>query len=286
MGTFGGHALPGCFFLFIGLWHVIQIYRRYYQCKRDNLIYTTSTWFPIDCCCGKLKEFPVEVVVKIFLISVAFSLEIFTGSHHGVFDSPGNEQHATMFFFFGVTGVFEILLYYKASFPPLLNYVGYTLSFSVEFVLFKFHLHGRSDMDVLLHTLLLFVIGACILSVLVEMKYQHHVLASLTSNYVIMVQGSWFLHIGFILYNPIPGAVAWDQESHRQMMSVTSYFAWHTGFNLLIIVIIGTVISYIYRKKYGYEDEDSTAMKRLIHTNSNGQTIVNMNDDSEEEAEF
>ena len=31
MGSFGGHAIPGSFFLLFGLWHAVDIYWRYFR---------------------------------------------------------------------------------------------------------------------------------------------------------------------------------------------------------------------------------------------------------------
>ena len=42
-----------------------------------------------------------------------------------------------------------------------------------------------------------------------------------------MLQGTWFIQIGFLLYNPIPGSIPWNGNEPESVMKVTLIFAWH-----------------------------------------------------------
>ena len=42
-----------------------------------------------------------------------------------------------------------------------------------------------------------------------------------------MLQGTWFIQIGFLLYNPIPGSIPWNGDEPESVMKVTLIFAWH-----------------------------------------------------------
>ncbi|KAL3882263.1 hypothetical protein ACJMK2_028625 [Sinanodonta woodiana] len=285
MGSFGGHVLPGSFFIVIAIWWIFHIFNRYYGSRRRNSQFTSSAIYPCSCLSGWVSEWPFEAAVKIFFVVIGFSLEIYTGFSEGRFVNIGNGQHATMFFYFGLTGIIDILTYYRAPLPPDTDYVMMSMALIVEGLLFKFHLHGRADMDVLLHTLLIYTIGANIVSIFVEMKYRHNVLAPLSRSYFLLLQGTWFYQIAFILYNPIEGAMPWDLGDHEQMMIVTMYFTWHAGLDILIILAIGGAVACVHRRLSPYAEE-TVSMKRLIHTSPNGQTFVSLNDDSESETEF
>ncbi|XP_041351822.1 transmembrane protein 45B-like [Gigantopelta aegis] len=286
MGNFGGHALPGSFFLIFAIWYTVNIFRKYYICRQRNQRFTSCIAYPCFCLCGRLKEFPLEGCCKILLISVGLFLEIYTGMRNGQFVAIGNGQHATMFFFFGLTGIMDILVHYRAPLPPDVDYISNILAFAVEGLLFKFHLHGRTDLDVLLHTFLLYIIAASVFSLLLEMRFRHNVLATLARAYLFFLQGTWFWHVGYILYNPVSSAGRWDEENKEQMMLATLYFSWHVGAVFVFMLLIGAVIACLYRNGTMVSDEDDIAMKRLIHTGANGQTLVSLNDDTDSDVDI
>lgn len=261
-------------------------FNRYYSSRRRNSRFTSTAIFNCPCLCGKLKDWPVEAIVKIFFVTVGFSLEIYTGFSGGRFVNIGNGQHATMFFYFGFTGIVDLLVYFKAPLPPDMDYISMLMALMCEGLLFKFHLHGRTDLDVLLHTLLLYVIAAGIVSLIVEMKYRHNVLSPLSRAYFLVLQGTWFWQVGWILYPPFESSARWDMEDHEQMMIATMMFAWHASVVLLVMLGLGGVVACFHRRFAPYIEEDSMSMKRLIHTSSNGETRVRLNDDSESELEF
>ncbi|KAL8614550.1 hypothetical protein ACOMHN_049850 [Nucella lapillus] len=281
MGSFGGHALPGAFFIAFALWYAIQSFRRYFNSRQRNARFTSTMAFPCDCLCARLKDLPVEAFCKILLVSVGFVGEIVTGFSDKHFVSAGNSQHATMFFFFGITGVVDILVFYRAPLPPDIEYVSVLLAFLAEWLLFKFHLHDRTELDVLLHTFLIYIVIASIAAVAMEMKFRHSLLGPLSRAYFLLTQGTWFWQVGFILYNPFPGATPWKGHDHDEFMMATLYFVWHCAVNFILVLMIGAAIACCYRRRAGGESEEGVSMKRLIHRGANGQTLVALNDDSD-----
>jgi len=105
MGTFGGHALPGSFFIIFALWWTVQMFRRYFS-SRSKSTFRSSVTFPVDfICCGptSLRRWEWEGFFKVFFTFVGFLGEVITGRDPaGRFAYLGNGQHATMFFFFGL----------------------------------------------------------------------------------------------------------------------------------------------------------------------------------------
>lgn len=287
MGNFGGHALPGSFFIVFSLWWTIQMFNRYYASLRKNTKFTSTPTYPCTCLCGRFKDFPIESIGKILLVVVGLSLEIYTGYNFSVhkFTTPGNAQHATMFFFFGMSGAIDFLVYLKAPIPKDLDYVIVLIALSVEALLFHFHLHGRNELNVQLHTLLIYTIVFNLIGVILEMKYRHNVLAALSRAFFFLVQGTWFWQIGFILYNPNPYAEKWKPDDHVELTFVTMYFTWHCGINFLIMLAIGSCVAF-YQKRFHTNREDDISMKRLIHTGTNGQTLISMGDSEDSDIEY
>jgi hypothetical protein len=284
MGTFGGHALPGSFFLIFSVWWTYNIFRRYHISQiKGGLPFKASVTFPCMCLCGKLKTWELEGAIKIFFTTVGFTLEIITAFKDGKFTYYGNGQHATMFFFFGLSGAFDIVVHHRIPMPKHIEYVAMTLAFVVEGLLFKFHLHGRDEMDVLLHTLLLYAVYGTIACCFLEMKFRHSAIVILARTYFVALQGSWFWQIGFVLYNPFNGFGDWDHEDHDQMMLITMMFAWHMGGVLLLMMAAGGVMGCLM---YRPVDQSNDPMNlQLIKRDANGHTVINLHD-SDSEIEF
>jgi len=142
-----------------------------------------------------------------------------------------------------MSGMVDILVHHRAPLPEGIEYLIGCLSFAVEAVLFTFHLHGRTGLDVLIHTLLLYVVYANVLIVIIELRYRHSIAVALARAYIVFLQGTWFWQAGFLLYNPIPGAVPWKDDDHKQMMVVTMMFAWHMAAVFVIMVCIGAAVA-------------------------------------------
>ena len=106
MGTFGGHALPGSFFVVFAVWWTIQMFRRYFSSRvKSGVQFKSTVTFPVDfICCGPaaLRRWEWEGFFKVFFTLVGFLGEVITGTEDGQFRHLGNGQHATMFFFFGL----------------------------------------------------------------------------------------------------------------------------------------------------------------------------------------
>lgn len=263
------------------------MFNRYYTCLQRNTRFKSTLTYPLTSHCRKIRDVPIEPFLKLFLASVGIFLEIYTGYNFTVhkFTTPGNAQHATMFFFFGFSGILDLLVYFKAPIPKDLDYVVILLALGVEGLLFHFHLHGRSVLDVQLHTLLIYAIVFNLIGVVLEMKYRHNILAALSRTYFFLVQGTWFWQIGFILYNPNPLAEKWKPDDHVEFMMVTMYFTWHCGIAFLIMLCIGCLVA-CYHKKFPSNKEEDYCMKRLIKTGSNGETLISMGESDDSDIEY
>jgi hypothetical protein len=286
MGNFGGHALPGSFFILFSLWWTICIFQRYYRARyRGGQVYISTMTFPCNCLCGRLRNYEVEGFVKILFTSIGFTLEIITGFVDGKFVWLGNGQHATMFFFFGMSGVVDIMVHHHVPLPKGIEYIVMALALIVEGVLFNFHLGGRGDLDILIHTLLIYAVFAGVLAIMMELFYRKHVLAALSRAYLVLVQGTWFWQVGFILYNPLPNPSLWEQDNHDHILIATMMFAWHIGVDFVIMIAIGILIGR-YHRQHGSQDalECAGLNMQLLKKDANGH--VGLENDSGSDVEF
>jgi hypothetical protein len=280
MGTFVGHAVPGSVFIFFGLWHVLQSFRRFFHCKQRNTCFTSSITYPCDCLCGRLKELPVEGAVKVLVVILGSAGEIVTATGKDRSVIVLNAQHASVYFFFGISGVIDLLVHYGAPLPPDVDFAIAVLAFLVEALLFQLQMYSQTAVGELVHRLLVYTVVANAVAVAMQMKYRHSLLGPLATAFFLIVQGSWFWYIAFILYSPIPGAAPWVGSDYSELSQVALFFVWDCAVVFILILMFGASIACCYRRRSGNQDE-GIGMKRLIHTGANGQTFVALNDDSD-----
>ncbi|KAK7108713.1 hypothetical protein V1264_016397 [Littorina saxatilis] len=288
MGSFIGHAVPGSFFFLFGLWWLIQVMRRHFLCRQTRQRFRSTLLYPVTCCSGpRMREVTVEPFVKMVLSGCGIVVEIIGGTNHVShrFDSIGNAQHITMYFFFALSGVFDLLAM-KGLAPEGTDYMGVAIALLVEGVLFKFHLFGRNELDVLIHTLLLYVIAFSALVVMLEAAYRKTALLPMLRAVMTMIQGTWFWALGIILYNPMPGAQPWDPENHRSLMLAVVSFSWHVAANIAIAIVVGVVVACCHRNKVQYSNLNNLSLKSLASSEESesltGNGVVVFRDMEEE----
>ena len=152
-----------------------------------------------------------------------------------------NLQHMTMYAAFFLWGVAEIKAGFACPAPPGLHLLTLGIAYGVELLLLVFHLHGKSHLNVHVHTMLIVTCAMCIVGVCLEAGWPHSASAALVRPIFTLVMGTWFVHIGFILYNPLPGATPWPDHDHRAMMIITAYFAWHILAALLLTMLLARI---------------------------------------------
>ena len=284
MGTFLGHVVPGTFFILCAIWWTVQMFNHYFQVKRRNSRFEASLTYKCACLCGRFKDWPLEAILKICFSFIACFLEIISGFRDGKLTALQiRGQHATMFFFIAMTGFADLLKYFKAPVPQDIDYAFYCLAMFIECIIFRFHLHGRDELDTMLHTLLVYTIVGWLIALTSEMRYRRNVSISLSRAYFLFLQGTWLLQIGYILYNPNPAADKWDPDDHHSLMIVTMMYAWHCGAVALIMLAIGGSVACFHRHRYDDYSVNGIAMERLINTGSNGHSFIAINDNDSDE---
>jgi len=260
MASWGGHTLPGFFFLIYGLYQAIRVSGRHLK-KPDQ---TNRT----GCCKRGCNWTLVEGGVKIFCTTVGILIELFypgapMGHLHnadGEFINPENWQHATMYFFFLISGIADFVsVFCKDIVPQGIERFFVGLALYVEGYLFYFHLHGRSNIGKKVHMLIVWTVWPCALAFIMEFflinsKRTVHILEMIHTT-LMLGQGFWFWQVAYILYPP--GGVSWDpcmkeghgehptdsdcNDMHESMinnMFITLFYTWWLAVSLGVVTCI------------------------------------------------
>lgn len=244
-----GHALPGTIFIIGGIWWALNSLYLYFRSRTKNgqpyraRVYFGFQFFGLENVC-------VDGIFIILVTAVGIVGELVTAFDHGEFEHLGNGQHMTMYFFFFLAGVCELLVHYKFMLPEGTEVAIGMLAYAMEGILFYFHLHGRTTMDKQVHMMLFISIMFGMLAIWIELKHQNYVLATLGRAYFTLLQGTWFYQVGFILYPPFPGMAGWDQEDHSQMMIITMMYTWHCAANFLLLAFFSLATGLYFKMKY------------------------------------
>ncbi|KAL3221486.1 hypothetical protein MRX96_029383 [Rhipicephalus microplus] len=85
----------------------------------------------------------------------------------------------TMYAFFLLNGVVDVLYNAGLPLPPNTDYVVLLIATASEGLLFHFYLQGKPLLDVMIHTLLVYTIAALVACLIAEMCRPRSILASL-----------------------------------------------------------------------------------------------------------
>ncbi|XP_005941448.1 transmembrane protein 45B [Haplochromis burtoni] len=240
MANFGGHAIPGSFFLLYGFWLTVKYVLQHYW--RTNQPKGRQTLPPIF----KRLDY-IEGGFQIFAAFIGIMVEQFVvdGPHAHLYNDGGwiklmNWQHSTMYLFFGISGIALILSTKFQLVPRGVGRFGLSLALFVEGFLFYYHVHNRPLLDAHIHTLLLVAVFGGSASIMLEMFIRDNIILELFGSCMFILQGSWFYQIGFVLYSP--SGVEWNLTEHANVMFVTMCFCWHLAVALLLVTSTAVVV--------------------------------------------
>lgn len=232
--------MPSASFLLLGLWWTFNIWRRYFRAVQNRRLFHANVSFPLR----QSSHVPWESLLVIFCTGVAIIGELVTGrtgDKRVVYIE--NEHHVTMYVMFALASGTEAARVKGYELVPGLEYVTWVMAFVSEGLLFAFHGHGDSDMEMLVHHLLLYVVLANAVALAAEGFWRHSVLVALIRAFFALLQGTWLVQIGLILYpqQGWPGR-DWDVNSARQMKLATVVFVLHWIGVLVAMVTIGVFL--------------------------------------------
>ena len=187
MGSLLGHIVPGTAFGLLAVWWTINLFLKHFEnlfrrrCRQPAVMqqqgkgmqggkqqqpnsrhhtrqkqqcYSPIRYRPTYRDHGGSRCPPWETLVRLFAVLVGMGGEYVTAlDSSGRFVAIHNGQHMTMFGFFLFPVLFDLMHYYRVpGLPPNLDLVSGALAFGVEGVLFAWHLHGRTHLDVQVRT--------------------------------------------------------------------------------------------------------------------------------------
>ncbi|XP_032382684.1 transmembrane protein 45A [Etheostoma spectabile] len=251
MGSFKGHALPGCFFLVAGIWWTGK-HSLWHATRRNKNIGSTRL-------ASRASQRRLEVgesSVILFCSFVGMLAEQFAadGPRLQLYNFAEkhwqylmNWQHATMYLFFGVAATVNLIVHTTEVAPLAMDRLMLAIAFFNEGFLFFYHLHGRSMLDVHVHQLLLFAIFGEAVVAFLEVFHRGNIILELLRCTLTLLQGSWFWQIGYVLYPP--HGPEWDLNDHNNMMFVTMCYSWHLAFAMLVVSTLYCTVSCVVRSR-------------------------------------
>uniref|UniRef100_A0A8C5RZY2 Transmembrane protein 45A n=1 Tax=Laticauda laticaudata TaxID=8630 RepID=A0A8C5RZY2_LATLA len=202
MGNFKGHALPGSFFLLFGLWWSVKYPFRYFYQKRKNIYLSSKAGF-------QRLEF-TEAIIKVVFALIGMMAEQFVpdGPHLKLYSNEKkqwnylmNWQHATMYLFYGISGLVDIVTHSTNLLPEALDRMMLSLAVFVEGFLFYYHIHGRSMLDFHVHQLLLITIFGGALCIFLEVFFHNSIVLEMFRTSLCILHGSWLWQVN-MPYSP------------------------------------------------------------------------------------
>ncbi|XP_063798029.1 transmembrane protein 45B [Pseudophryne corroboree] len=272
MANFKGHALPGSFFLVFGLWWSVKYPLKYFHSKGKGNCRTSK-------CYQRLEL--IEGIMKVFFTVVGMLAEQFVpdGPHMHLIDQDHtwvklmNWQHTTMYFFYGLSGVVDILTYFPLRVPKGMDRLSLALAVFIEGLLFYYHVHNRPPLDQHIHSLLLIAVFGGSFSIMIEVFLKNNIVLELFRTSLTILQGTWFWQIGFVLF-PLGGAPEWDQKDHENIMFITMCFCWHYAVALLIVGVNYFLVHCCLRRNKGQVGEMNIGIKKINSHNAESQTAL------------
>ena len=187
------------------------------------------------CYGARLSKVPIEPIVKVALGVLGVTAEIIV-SKITTFGLSGENRelasnhldtyyaHSVMYGFFGLSGVVDLMMWCNLlPLPPKFDYLVLSLAFWFEGFLFFFHLHGRDELNVRLHTILyILVFVTAVVFLLAAISEQFMNFMGFLKAYLLSLQGSWFFQAAFVLF----GANPWkNSPSNVEFLGIV--FAFH-----------------------------------------------------------
>jgi len=261
MGSLQGHLLPGSMFIIISVWWFIgeTLQKRhggYFNRSRGRFRGSKAAVQPVwySCPGTRLSSLPVEPIAKIVFLVLGVLAELFVSRAATLYDENGeliaqhldNYTHVVMYGFFGLSGLVDLVMWFDLfPLPPKFDYFVFSLAFWFEGFLFCFHLHGRDELNVRLHTflyILVFVTAAVFFLAVISDQFFH--LLSFLKAYLMGLQGSWFFQAGFVLFGPNPWK---NSSSNVEFLGVV--FAFHALTWFVVHLILHIACYHCYVKK-------------------------------------
>ncbi|XP_075411989.1 transmembrane epididymal protein 1A-like [Tenrec ecaudatus] len=247
MGTFEGHLVPGIFFLVYSLYYSVLVslalLRKQKHIKpplppREK---RERTWCHLGFVEGSVKLIGalVSILGDFFYPLGVNRLKIIDWEDpHRPFVYKEHWQHTTMFGFFMLSGVVDVVSWFcLARQKPHLERAAEALAFYVLMLLMITHFEHRSVLEVRVH--ILFLVPTCLLALVItiEVWIPDQPRLWVLKSWMVLVLSTWLLQLSVLLYAP-PSGQPWRSENPEDLAFVTIFFTWHLVLGVAILAVI------------------------------------------------
>lgn len=280
MGTFIGHILPGAGFILFGLWHLHNIVGGY---VRSPWRYKPRTWFAPEGLSGRFRHLELYFIIAGACGSIAG--ELLPDRFWSVTTHLNNFEHSTISLTLLLYAAFALAVdVLQVHVPHGWLHAAAAIALSEELLLFHFHSADHMGLEGHYHWLLQLPVAVGILALFVEIFVLHLPVVAVLRSMSFVLQGSWFILMGFILWTPslVPAGCYIasnhvDCPTRQTMMQAKSLanleFAWLLC-GVFFLTGAGLIATSAYhKKKFTYrrlEDE------HLAQDSSLGKTMDDM----------
>ena len=288
-GHIMGHVVPGTIFLLLGFWWLCNVVYDVLisQLEHTDLDtdkarpYKSKTWYrlrrPLTGRCTLCKHLG-EPFMKIAWSLMGAIMEL-TSARWTLFDDQGdfkdvnNFAHATMFGFFALTGVVDLLQFIgvlRSKHFSSLGHILMAMAFLVEGFLFYFHLDGRNKLDSHAHSIVYSICFATTLVLLLETIWMDSGILGLARCFLVLLQGTWFYQVAFMLFGPRK----WSSKSKEAARFVPVAFAWHCLLLLIVLCIALAVGGKCIFGSWYYSSDGETISREHVLTNEESEQEI------------
>ena len=309
MGSFEGHVIPGIFFVIYGLWWLLNTYvlhfwnrngssssgkvnraglRREYEINRRS-------WLSLPCC----PRVHLEPVVKVLLSIIGIIVELLFNvvpdpdhegqtkiivkvylTIHGDDPPVAKLQHATMYAFFMISGIVD-LLSLLVRIPKKTGQLFLSIAFLMEGLLFYFHVDERKMLDVRVHYILTLAIFGCAIASLARMYSGTNLFINLSLSFAIIYQGVWFIQAATIMYGR--NKASWDWTNHHHSMLVALIGAWHVMMVSVFMLASWSIVHLVLRCRRGRKTSKKGSTVQFLPRKLRVRMNLNSDDEDVEE---
>ena len=247
MGSFIGHAVPGTMFILLSIWWYVGALRVCFRNimtpdapipahqrrkPRNGMSGFTGRRVVYDCTGGKM---PLEAITKVFLAAIGMLGEMLYEKQWALLDNEqnfvkehlNNYAHASMFGFFGLSAIIDLVMFYRvAPLPAGLDFAFVSLAFFVEGLLFYFHLDGRPLLNVRVHTFVYMIAFFTAIVLLIEIRAVNQSIPAVVRAFLTSLHGTWFFQVAFILHGPNPWKNTSENIEFVAIAFVLHLFIW------------------------------------------------------------
>ncbi|XP_006873135.1 PREDICTED: transmembrane protein 45B [Chrysochloris asiatica] len=259
MANFKGHALPGSFFLIVGLWWSVKYPFKYIH-QKGKSSHQHHNYPRVEI---------IEAAVRTLFSIIGILAEQFVpdGPHLHLYSEDHwvklmNWQHSTMYLFFAASGIADMLTYLVTYIPLGVDRLVMAVAAFTEGFLFYYHVHNRPPLDQHIHLLLLFTVFGGALIIFLEVIIRDNIVLELFRTSLAIQQGTWFWQIGFVLFPPF-GTPEWDQKDHDNIMFITMCFCWHYLVALSIVFINYSLVYWFMNRLKRPRDGEIIGIQKL-----------------------